>query len=91
MSPKVSVVLLSYNHARFLSKRIGPILNQTSQDVGLICLDDCSTDDGRATLDTLKSDSRVRLYFNERNSGSPFIQWNAGVNKAFTFILEGLK
>ena len=80
--PKVSVVVPNYNHARFLPKRIESILRQTYQDFELILLDDCSTDDSRAILRTYAGDPRVRLEFNEVNSGSPFKQWNKGVRLA---------
>ncbi len=80
--PAVSVVVPNYNHARFLRQRIDTILAQTFQDFELILLDDCSTDDSRAILSEYASDARVRLDFNEANSGSPFKQWNKGVRLA---------
>jgi glycosyltransferase involved in cell wall biosynthesis len=79
---KVSVIVPNYNHARFLPKRIESILRQRYQDFELILLDDCSTDDSRAILSQYMSDPRVRLEFNEVNSGSPFKQWNKGVRLA---------
>jgi glycosyltransferase involved in cell wall biosynthesis len=80
--PKVSVVVPNYNHARFLPKRIDSILRQTFQDFELILLDDCSTDESQAILSQHASDPRVRLVFNQVNSGSPFKQWNKGVRLA---------
>lgn len=79
---RVSVIVPNYNHARFLRQRIDSILNQTFQDFELILLDDCSTDDSRSTLSSYASDPRVRLEFNETNSGSTFKQWNKGVRLA---------
>lgn len=80
--PSVSVVVPNYNHARFLPKRIESILRQTYQDFELILLDDCSTDESRSILEKYAGDSRVRLEFNEVNSGSTFKQWNKGVGLA---------
>lgn len=80
--PSVSVVVPNYNHARFLRQRIDAILGQTLQDFELILLDDCSTDESREILRSYGSDSRVRIEFNEANSGSPFKQWNKGVRMA---------
>jgi glycosyltransferase involved in cell wall biosynthesis len=77
--PKVSVVVPNYNHARFLRRRIDTILTQTFQDFELILLDDCSTDDSRSILSSYAVDPRVKIEFNEVNSGSPFKQWNKGV------------
>jgi glycosyltransferase involved in cell wall biosynthesis len=80
--PTVSVLVPNYNHARFLRRRIDTIVTQTFQDFELILLDDCSTDDSRAILSQYARDSRVRLEFNEANSGSTFKQWNKGVGLA---------
>jgi glycosyltransferase involved in cell wall biosynthesis len=77
---KVSVVVPNYNHARFLRQRIDSILTQTFQDFELILLDDCSTDQSRSILREYTTDPRVRLEFNDANSGSTFKQWNKGVS-----------
>jgi glycosyltransferase involved in cell wall biosynthesis len=78
----VSVIVPNYNHARFLPKRIGSILEQTYRDFELILLDDCSTDDSQDILTSYGANPRVRIRFNERNSGSTFKQWNKGVRMA---------
>jgi len=80
--PKTSIIVPNYNHARFLRRRIDTILAQTFQDFELILLDDCSTDDSPSILSEYASDPRVRVEFNEVNSGSPFKQWNKGVRLA---------
>ena len=77
--PTVSVIVPNYNHARFLPQRMESILGQSYQDFELILMDDCSTDDSRAILARYAGDPRVRLAFNEVNSGSTFKQWNKGV------------
>ena len=81
-TPTVSVIVPNYNHARFLRKRIDSILQQTFHDFELILLDDCSTDDSRSILSSYAGDSRVRIEFNDANSGSTFKQWNKGVRLA---------
>ena len=80
--PTVSVVIPNYNHQRFLRKRIESVLQQTYQDFELILLDDCSTDDSRSILSQYVDDPRVRLEFNDVNSGSTYKQWNKGVRLA---------
>ena len=79
---KVSIIVPNYNHARYLPQRVESILRQTYQDFELILLDDCSTDDSRSVLSRYANDTRVRISFNEANSGSPFKQWNKGVRLA---------
>ena len=81
-SPIVSVIVPNYNHARYLSKRLESVLRQTFQDWELILLDDCSTDDSRSVIARYATDPRVRIEFNETNSGSTFKQWNRGVRLA---------
>lgn len=78
----VSVIIPNYNHARFLPRRIESVLRQTYEDIELILLDDCSTDESRSILSKYRGDPRVRVEFNEVNSGSPFKQWNKGVRLA---------
>lgn len=80
--PKVSVIVPNYNHARFLEQRIDSILQQTYQDFELILLDDASTDQSCEILQTYLGDPRVKAEFNQTNSGSPFKQWNKGLQLA---------
>jgi glycosyltransferase involved in cell wall biosynthesis len=80
--PTVSVIVPNYNHARFLRHRIDTIFAQSYQGFELILLDDCSTDGSRSILSEYASDPRVRLEFNQENSGSTFKQWNKGVGLA---------
>lgn len=81
--PCVSVIVPNYNHAQFLKQRIDSILNQSFQDFELILLDDCSTDNSRDILSSYASNPHVtHLVFSERNSGSPFAQWNKGIGFA---------
>jgi glycosyltransferase involved in cell wall biosynthesis len=80
--PRVSVNIPSYNHTRPLRLRIKSVLRQTYQDLELILLDDCSTDEGRSILFEYPTDPRVRLEFNEKNSGGASKRWNKGVRQA---------
>lgn len=81
--PRVSVIIPNYNHAQFLHQRIETVLSQTYQNFELILLDDCSTDDSVAILESYKSHPRVSITdFNTVNSGSPFKQWQKGISQA---------
>lgn len=81
-APLVSIVVPNYNHAKYLPQRLESILAQTFRDYELILLDDCSTDNSREVLSAFATRAPVRLIFNERNSGSPFIQWQRGATVA---------
>jgi glycosyltransferase involved in cell wall biosynthesis len=80
--PKVSVIIPNYNHARYLRQRIASVLGQTYQDFEVILLDDCSTDESRSIIGEYAGDPRVRIEFNQKNSGNTFKQWNKGVKLA---------
>jgi glycosyltransferase involved in cell wall biosynthesis len=77
--PVVSVIIPNYNHAPYLRQRIDTVLGQTYQDFEVILMDDCSTDESRAIISEYAGDPRVRIEFNEKNSGSPFKQWKKGI------------
>lgn len=81
--PTVSVIVPNYNHARYLNQRIDSILEQTFQDFELILLDDCSTDNSREIIESYRNNPHVsHIVYNETNGGSPFAQWNKGIELA---------
>jgi glycosyltransferase involved in cell wall biosynthesis len=80
--PKVSVIVPNYNHARFLHQRLDSVFSQTFLDKEVIILDDASTDNSREVIQKYTANPRVLASFNTKNSGSPFAQWNKGVQLA---------
>jgi glycosyltransferase involved in cell wall biosynthesis len=68
--PWLSIVIPSYNYARYLGKCVGSILAQGMDDIEVIVVDDCSTDDSLAVARQLAAvDSRVQVLANEQNEG----------------------
>ena len=61
MAPKVSVVMSVYNGERYLRQAVDSILNQTFTDFEFIIVDDGSTDDTPAFLDSYTDPRIVRL------------------------------
>jgi glycosyltransferase involved in cell wall biosynthesis len=80
--PKVSIVLPSYNYARYLDERIQSLLNQTYTDFELIIVDDASTDNSVEVINKYVYDSRVKTHFFTQNSGLPYKRWNDGADLA---------
>lgn len=67
--PKVSVVMASYNHERFVAETIQSVLDQTYQDFEFIITDDGSADQ---TVDIIKrfDDPRIKLFCFPQNHGA---------------------
>jgi len=61
IAPKVSVIITSYNYARFISEAIQSVLDQTYRDFEVIVVDDGSTDDTPSVLDSF-GDSITCIY-----------------------------
>lgn len=89
---KVSIIVPNYNHAKYLSQRLDSIFSQTYQNFEVIILDDFSTDNSLEILEQYRNHPKVKaVVFNEKNSGSPFKQWDKGINLAageFIWIAE---
>ncbi|MDD5552969.1 MAG: glycosyltransferase [Candidatus Omnitrophica bacterium] len=70
MDPLVSIVLPTYNGSRYIRQSIESCLGQTYENLELIIVDDCSTDN---TMDIIKSygDGRVRIVRHEKNMRLP--------------------
>jgi len=83
-SPLVSIIVPCYNHAPYLEARLASIANQTYRKMEVILLDDASTDDSAAILRRFVTlyPSNSRLVVNRHNSGSPFQQWQRGMELA---------
>lgn len=78
--PSVTIIIPNYNHSRYLHQRIDSVLQQSYSNFELIILDDCSQDNSRDIItEYTKSDSRIKVFFNKKNSGSTFKQWNKGI------------
>ena len=69
--PRVSILIPSYNHARFLSHCLASVKNQTVEDWELILVDDGSTDNSVAIARSFaQDDSRISVLQNEKNLGT---------------------
>jgi len=76
--PRVTVVIPTYNRARFVSEAVQSVLNQTYTDREVIVVDDGSTDHTHVALDRFQGQIR---YIYQENSG-PGAARNTGVKEA---------
>lgn len=78
---KISVVVPVYNVEKYLKECIDSIINQTLEDIEIICVNDGSTDSSLDILnDYAKKDSRI-IVINKSNSGYGHTM-NMGLNAA---------
>lgn len=78
---KVSVIIPVYNAEQYLRQCLDSVVNQTLEDIEIICVDDGSTDSSVAILKEYAArDSRVRL-IREKNRGAGAAR-NQGLREA---------
>ncbi len=65
----VSIIMPSWNTARFIAESIQCVLNQTYQNWELLIVDDCSTDNTDQIVASFK-DPRIKYFKNEKNRGA---------------------
>jgi len=78
--PLISVVIPTYNSARYLPATLQSVLAQTVRDLEIIVVDDGSTDGTEAVVQELKSEKIV--YIKQANSGGPSRPRNMGIRAA---------
>ena len=54
MTDLISVIVTNYNHAKYLDIRMESLLNQTYQNLEMIVIDNCSTDNSLEVLERYK-------------------------------------
>ena len=79
-SPTVSVVIPTYNRVHCLPRSLESVLRQTFEDIEVIVVDDCSTDDTQAYLKSI-ADPRLRILRHEVNKGGSAAR-NTGIAAA---------
>jgi glycosyltransferase involved in cell wall biosynthesis len=78
--PKVSIILPTYNGARYVRQSIDSCINQTYKNIELIIVDDGSTDNTHGII-TFYKDERVKYLRHVKNEGLPYAL-NTGFSKA---------
>ncbi len=73
--PKVTVLVPSFNHGKYIGKRIESIFAQTYENFELIVIDDCSEDNSDELILALQATYGFNYMRNAKNSGTPFAAW----------------
>ena len=67
----VSVIIPVFNKADYVTECLKSIIVQTKQEIEIVCVDDCSTDQSVAIIeDFMNRDNRIRLIKNKKNMGA---------------------
>lgn len=66
----VSIIMPSWNTAKFIAESIQSVINQTYTNWELLIVDDCSTDKTDRVVEPFLIDARIKYFKNEKNSGA---------------------
>lgn len=66
----VSIIMPSWNTAKFIAESIQCVIDQTYQNWELLIVDDCSTDNTDDVVEPFLKDARIIYIHNEKNSGA---------------------
>ena len=70
MKPLISIIIPVYNVDKYLVRALTSIVNQTLQNIEILCVDDCSTDNSLKILeDFSKKDTRIKIFKHDKNLG----------------------
>jgi len=65
--PRVSIIIPCYNYANFIIDCVASCVSQDFNDIEIIVVDDCSTDDSAMAVQS--GDERIKVLSTEKNSG----------------------
>ena len=66
--PKISIIIPVYNVEKYLRECLDSCVKQTLEDIEIICVDDCSTDNSYRILEEYQQkDSRIRIFQQKEN------------------------
>jgi len=71
MKPLVSVVITTYNRAEYIERAIKSVLDQVYENIEIIVVNDCSTDNTKNILKRLESEKKIKVIENSENLKIP--------------------
>lgn len=79
---KVSVIIPVYNVELYVEQCLRSVMEQTLDDIEIICIEDAGTDGSKDIIRRLMNeDSRIQLFINEKNEGLASVR-NQGIDRA---------
>ena len=68
-TPLFSILIANYNNGIYLEEAIHSVFAQTYTNWEIILVDDGSTDNSKEIYKNYSNDSRIHIYYNEKNNG----------------------
>ena len=70
VEPKISFIITNFNYGRFLAQAIESVINQNHENIELIIVDDCSTDNSKEIIQEYQEKIPSLIFIqNEKNLG----------------------
>ena len=92
MKYDISIIIPIYNVEKYLTDCLNSVCHQTKEDIEIICIDDCSTDDSSKVIDEFaQMDDRIKVIRNQKNCGRLYAR-KSGVLEAvgkYIMFLDG--
>jgi hypothetical protein len=86
-SPKVTIVMTTYNSSALLNHSVLSVLRQSIRNLEIFIVDDCSTDETPKLIQELaKTDRRIKPIYNDKNIGTYASKNKAIVLSSGTFV-----
>ena len=79
-TPLISIIVPVYNTEKYLRRCLDSLVNQTFNDIEILCIDDGSKDNSYNIIKEFKKDERIKL-FRQENSG-PAKARNVGLSNS---------
>lgn len=81
MDPLVSIIVPIYNEEKNIKRNIESLLNQKYSNIEILVIDDMSSDESMKILSRYTNDSRINIFYNEKNMGTSYSR-NVGLDNA---------
>ena len=90
LKKKVSVIIPTYNRAKFLPNAVKSIIDQDYENIEIIIVDDGSIDNTQSVVESLKEKYPNILFFNNERAKGPSGARNTGIIKSSGYYLSFL-
>ena len=96
MSVKVSFIVAVYNVAAYVGECVRSLCGQTMEDIEIVIVDDCSTDNSLEIVQRVLDEfphrkEQTKIVHHERNKDIPQTRWDGimAASGEYTIIIDG--